>query len=335
MLQRAHAGRVAVILNGQARGVSPSVLRRIGRLVPKSDLYVSRSIGQASAIAERVVDRAYDAVLLGGGDGTFVQCANDLRDSAERRGAPLPRLGMLRLGTGNAIAWALGASQPTAAGIERDLARALGGAPAELEMLEVDGKMTPFAGVGLDAQILDDFHATTRLLDKVGIGRQLGSAARYALSVAFRSTPRFVASPAQEVVAVNLGAPAFRLGLGGERIGPPIFRGEVLWRGRCSLAAGSTIPYYGLGMKMFPFAGTQPGRFHLRCTDCSAAEIIGHLPAVWRGEYESPRLADFLVERAELRLERPAPVQIGGDVQSTPRDRVTLALASAPVPVFQ
>jgi diacylglycerol kinase family enzyme len=326
---------VAVILNGHARGVSPSVLRRIGRLVPKRDLYVSRTLDQASAIAERVVDRGYDAVLLGGGDGTFVQCATDLRESAARHGTPVPRLGVLRLGTGNALAFALGASQPTLAGMKRDLSRAAEGAPAQLEMLEVDGKLTPFAGVGLDAQILDDFHATTRLLGRFGIGRSLGSGARYALSVAFRSTPRFVASPAQEVVAVNLGAPAFRLGRGGERIGPPIFRGEVLWRGRCSLAAGSTIPFYGLGMKMFPFAGTQPGRFHLRCTDCSAAEIIGHLPAVWRGEYASPRLADFLVERAELRLERPAPIQIGGDVQPIQRDRITLALASAPVTVVQ
>jgi diacylglycerol kinase family enzyme len=324
-------GRVAVILNGRARGVSPRVLRRIGRLMPLRDLYVSRSIGDSSAIAGEVVDGGYQAVLLGGGDGTFVQCLTDIATHARRRGAPLPSVGVLRLGTGNALAHTLGASAPTEAGLARDLGRAADPRRGPLPLLDVDGRLTPFAGLGLDAQILEDFNATTRFLDTAGIGRGLGPGVRYALAVAFRSIPRFLARPAREVIAVNLGSPAFRVGAGGRLLGDPIPAGEILYRGPCSLAAGSTIPYYGLGMRMFPHAQLMQGRFQLRCSGASTPEILAHLPGLFRGTYASKNIGDFLVDKVELRLAEPAPVQIGGDLQPGTRDRLVLSLASRPV----
>ena len=325
--------QVAVILNGRARGVSPGVVRRVGRLVGSKNLYVSRTLDDSQDIAAEVVSRRYDAVLLGGGDGTFVQCLSDLQAQASERGLAVPRLGILRLGTGNALAWALGASPPTVEGLRRDLDRASFAPSAHLPLLEVDGRLTPFAGVGLDAQILDDFAATTRFLDRLGVGRSLGSGLRYGLAVAFRSTPRFVATRRPEVVAINRGSPAYRVGRGGRLIGDPVPAGEVLFRGRCSLAAGATIPYYGLGLKMFPYSALAPGRLQLRCATASAAEIVAHLPSVWRGDYESATVGDFLVDRVELRLDRPVPMQIGGDLQPAPRDQLVLALAPRAVPI--
>ena len=326
--------RVAVILKGRARGVSPKVLRRIGRLMPFDNLYVSRSLGDSSAIARDVVERGFDAVLLGGGDGTFVQCLTDLRTHARCRGAALPSLGVLRLGTGNAMASTLGASPPTVEGLRRDLARAQSIARNPLNLIEVDGRLTPFAGIGLDAQILEDFQAMTKALDAFGIGRGLGPGVRYALAVGLKSIPRFLARELQEVVAINLGSPAYRMGVNGERIGEPIAQGQILFRGRCSIASGSTIPYYGLGLKMFPFAQSLPDRFHLRCASSSAVEILGNLPSVWRGEYGSDTVGDFLVDKVELRLEHPAPIQIGGDLQPIPRDRLVLSLAPRAVTVI-
>lgn len=340
MLTRARAGsptgaeRVAVILNGRARGVSPRVLRSIGRLLPLRDLYVSRSIGDSSAIAGEVVDGGYQAILLGGGDDTFVQCLTDLADQARRRGAPLPPLGVLRLGTGNALATTLGASPPTAQGLAHDLANAATRTFAPLPLIEVDGRLTPFAGVGLDAQILEDFNATTRFLDGAGVGRRLGPGVRYALAVAGLSIPRFFFRRPREVVAINLGSPAFRIGAGGDPIGAPIRRGEVLYRGRCTIAAGSTIPYYGLGMRMFPYAQAMAGRFQLRCSSASTGEILAHLPALWRGDYASDTIGDFLVDAIELRLEEPSPVQIGGDLEPLPRDRVVMTMASRTIRVI-
>ena len=49
------------------------------------------------------------SVLTGGGDGTFVQMVTVITKEARSRNQEPPRFGLLKLGTGNSLAWALGA----------------------------------------------------------------------------------------------------------------------------------------------------------------------------------------------------------------------------------
>src|SRR6476661_4973586 len=150
LLQAGARSRVAVILNNNARGVRPEIVERLGRLVPQRDLFISESVEQSREIARMVVERAYDGVLFGGGDGTFVRCLSDIADEARRIDVPLPGVSVLRLGTGNALADAVGASRPTLDGLVKDLRRARAARPGHggqktLPLLSVDGKLTPFA----------------------------------------------------------------------------------------------------------------------------------------------------------------------------------------------
>src|SRR5689334_12957417 len=124
LLQAGARSRVAVVLNQHARGVRPDVVERLGRLVPERDLFVSRDLEHSREIARTIIERSYDGVLFGGGDGTFVQCLADIAGEARRNDLPLPGVGVLRLGTGNALADALGASRPTLNGLVKDLRRA-------------------------------------------------------------------------------------------------------------------------------------------------------------------------------------------------------------------
>jgi diacylglycerol kinase family enzyme len=335
LFQAGHRQRVAVILNERARGVRPEVVQKLGRIVPRGDLYLSRDLEESRRIARTVVERGYEAVLLGGGDGTFVQCLSDLRGAADVNAQPLPGVGVLRLGTGNALADALGASTPTLDGLAADVRRARRRSQGYLSLLEVDGKLTPFAGCGLDAQILDDFGTLGRALDKLPVLSQLGAAPRYALTVGLRSTPRFVFKSLPEIEIVNAGGPAYRVDWSTGRAieDEPIPAGRVLFRGRAAIATCATIPYFGLKMKMFPFCDLVEGRFQLRCSTASAFETLANLPAVFRGEYRTPNLHDYLCEAIEMRMERPVPVQIGGDVAEGQRDRLHVALASEPIRV--
>jgi diacylglycerol kinase family enzyme len=338
LVQAGPRSRVAVILNARARGVRPEVLDKLERLVPSNDLFVSSNLEHSREIARTVVERAYDGVLFGGGDGTFVQCLADIAGEARRADAELPGVGVLRLGTGNALADALGASRPTLDGLAHDLRRArTARAPRTLSLLEVDGRLTPFAGCGLDAQILDDFGKTSRFLDRV-VGpsaKHLGAGARYALSCSLRSTPRFLFTRLPEIEIINTGSPAYRIDWRtGKVFDEPLPTGAVLFRGRTALATTATIPYFGLRMKMFPFVYDKPGRFQLRCSTASAYETIRNLPAVFRGEYRTPNLHDFLCDGIEMRMERPVPVQVGGDLSSGLRDRLPIALSSQPVRVL-
>jgi diacylglycerol kinase family enzyme len=323
--------RVAVILNERARGVRPSVVRTLEQIVPASDLYLSRSLPESRRIARSVVEQGYESVLLGGGDGTFVQCLADLAGEARRSRTPLPGVGVLRLGTGNALADALGASSPTLDGLAADVRKARRRAQKTLPLLSVDGKLTPFAGCGLDAQILDDFGKLGRTIDRVAgpLAPRIGAAARYALTVGLRSTPRFVLSQLPEIEVVNTGGPAWRVDWRTGRVidDEPLAQGQVLFRGRASLASCSTIPYFGLKMKVFPYVDAVPGRFQLRCATASAFETLRNLPAVFRGEYRSNNLHDYLCESVEIRMERPVPVQVGGDLVDELRDRLPISLA--------
>lgn len=328
--------RVAVVLNCRARGVTPRQVERICQLHPRNDVYVSSSLEESRVIARNLIERGYDRVLFGGGDGTFVRCLSDLEAEARHRGVPLPRVGVLRLGTGNALGMYLGVSAPTARGLHNDLRRAREqlGSLRRLPLLRVDGRLAPFAGTGLDSQILEDYSAATRMLDQLGVGSLLGSPWRYALAVTFRSLPRFLLRKLPIVEARNVGGPAYQIGLSGELDPTPLPPGTVLYRGPCTLASAGTIPSYGFNARILPFADTMPGKFHLRCTDASAFETLAHLPAVLRGNYRSPSLRDFLCDAVELRLEEPGPWQIGGDLLSDRRDHLLIEMADQPVHVI-
>lgn len=329
------ARRVAVVLNANARRVDAETLRWVQAVVPHDDLFVSRCFEDGCRFVEEILDRDYDAVLFGGGDGTFAHGVASLYAAAERRARhDIPEVGVLRLGTGNAMAETIGAGPATAQGLAEDLRKARASASRKLQqMLRVEGRPTMFAGFGADAQILDDFHATIGMLRRARLAESLKNAAvRYALSVTTRSIPRFVLAQRTEIVAINRGGPALRVDKHGEQVGAPIGNGRVLWRGLASLASAASIPFYGLGLKMFPHADRQPGKFQLRLTDMGTAEILANLPSIWKGHYGSARLHDFLVDRVELVLAKPSPFQSGGDLIGE-RQQVTIDLWDKPLVV--
>lgn len=324
---------VAVVLNKNARAVTPRQVARLRRLHAADHVFLSESAAHSRTIAETIIARGYHTALLGGGDGTFMRCLNDLIDAAERAGRPLPRVGVLRMGTGNAIGYYLGVEPSTERGLSRELERAAADPHLHrpMPMLRVDGKLAPFAGTGLDSQILDDYASMTRALDALKIGPLLGSPLRYILAVALRSVPRFMLRRLPEVEVVNLGGPAYAIGPDGQPDPTPLPRGTVLYRGPCTLAAAGTVPCFGFGARLLPYADYRTDKFNLRCTDASAFETLSHLPGVLRGDYRSPKIHDFLCDAVELRLEQPVPMQIGGDIQSEWRRHMRIDLSERPV----
>lgn len=92
----------------------------------------------------------------------------------------------------------------------------------------------------------------------------------------------------------------------------------------------STIPYWGFGARIFPYCEEQEGRFHLRIASFGPFEAIKNLRSIWRGDFHSPLLHDFLVDAVEIHCEKPAYLQVGGDVVG----RRTLVLAKlSPRPI--
>lgn len=308
--------RVAVVLNSNALKVDERVVQALASVTPAEDLYLSHSLAQAREIARDVVARGYDTVLFGGGDGTLVRGVEHLADAAREQAAVLPAVGVLRLGTGNAFADAMGAGPFTWDGLVADVLRARqSNAPREMPMLETLGRVTPFCGFGLDAQVLEDHHEVCEAIDRSRLRKWVQSSnLRYAASVVTRSIPRFLTSKRAQVRVINLGAPAILIGEGDVARGVPVRAGETIWEGDCSLASCSTIPFFGLGLKMFPFAEMRRDRFQLRVGSTGAMEILSHLPSMFTGEYRSKSIRDYLCDHVAIEMSRESPFEIGGEL---------------------
>lgn len=328
------SGGVAVLLNGNAKQVNAAVRRALSSVVPEEHVFLSRSTDEAAAIADEVVARRYATVFTGGGDGTFVGWVNRILECAERRSARPPRFGVLALGTGNAVAGMLGATPRRHV---QDLVRFLrgeAGRTRRLDLLTCGGRRTPFAGVGVDAAVVNDYVWVKSQLDGTPLRRLGLGAPGYGLAVALRAVPRCLLERRPSYCEiVNVGKPAWRLDVHGERVGRPIAHGELLYAGPCMLAAAGTVPYYGLGLRAFPFAEKAPGMMQVRIATCIAVPtLLMNVGRIWSGKFSHPGLLDFHADRVALRFERPMPVQVGGDAEGW-RDELTFGMAADPVEI--
>jgi diacylglycerol kinase family enzyme len=319
---------IAVLLNANAKQVSPRIRDALSSLVPAGSVFLSRDPAEAHRIADTVISRGVGTVFTGGGDGTFVSWVNHILDRVERQDAKAPRFGVLALGTGNAMAGLVGAGRPV-----EDLRRYMNGDVASsrrVDLVTVEGRRTPFAGLGVDAAVLEDYNWLKRRL-----GRRVASGVKgYGLAIALRSAPRQVLQRPVYCEIVNTGGPAWRVGADGEPVGRPIQRGDLLYAGRCMLAAGGTVPYYGFGLRAFPFAGRRPGTMQLRvATRIPISALLANVGRIFAGEFSHPGLLDFLVDRVSMSFDRPLPLQVGGDAEG-PRDRVEMGIAPRPVEVL-
>src|SRR6185295_3502722 len=142
--------RIAVVINGNAKRVNDEVIDTLDQILSAGELFISRRVEEGRYIARTLVERGYGTVLLGGGDGTFTVMVSDIVREARRQDKPTPRFGLLRLGTGNALAWVIGASQVKRGGLQVDLDRLRGDAGSRpVRLIEVEEYLAPFCGFGI------------------------------------------------------------------------------------------------------------------------------------------------------------------------------------------
>jgi len=323
----------AVLLNAHAKRVTPRVRSGVEALVGAENVFLSGDLGEADAIAARVIAEGYTTIFAAGGDGTFVGWVNRIMGEAARQRRPVPHFGILALGTGNAVAGLVGTSSRTYLG---DLGRFVRGeAPRarRIDLVDCEGRHTPFAGAGADAALINDYNWLRLRLRGTPL-RGLGAGALgFGLAAALRTAPRHLLERPPWCEIVNSGRNAWRLDGDGERVGRAVPPGDLLYAGPCMMAACSTVPYYGLGMRAFPFAGATPGTMHLRvASPIAVPTVLLNLPRIWSGAFRHPALHDFQADRVTLQFDRPTPLQIGGDAEGL-REQVTMGVVADPIEV--
>jgi diacylglycerol kinase family enzyme len=333
--QRSHIApsprRYAVLLNARAKGWRGSVHEAAQRYVPREDLFLTESFHQAERTVSKLLDADYDVIFTGGGDGTVVYLINKLEEHiraghVKRDEAPL--VGLLRLGTGNALATYLGSDQ-----IIRDLSALRSGSRLivhEVNMVEGPEGLFPFAGFGWDADILNDYELLKATVRDTTVEDYMTGLGGYALAIGTRTLPRLLNSPMIEVKVTNTGDVAKRINYEGETL-REYGLGEIMYEGPAHICGCASIPYWGFNVRMFPQADRWADLFQLRVYHGGVTEILGGLRSFWRGKVREASIFDAMVRSVHIELlGEPMPIQVSGDVSGVERQ---LEWQLAPHPV--
>lgn len=333
--------RVCAMLSLNARGVSRKAVRAAEAALGAEHVFATGSLDEAEVAAKTIVDRGYGYVVAGGGDGTLSSTIRFLRAAHAGRLDALPAIAALPLGTGNAVSrYALGAGYRRWCGA-RGVARACAELRTRAEVrtlrvpvIEVDsGELCFIAGQGYDAFILDDYERLVRQVRGTPLSKPLASVFGYFVATALRTLPGYLRGERHMRVRVSSPAAAWVDARRGDAALPVSDRGggDVLYEGAATIVAGGTTPFYGGGLRLFPFARSDPkgDLLHLRVATMSPWKFSRHPLAVFSGTYRAPDEAfDFLGSEFTVQLldGNTYPFQHSGDAMGK-RNSFTLKVA--------
>ena len=330
---------VAVLLNANARQFSKRVLDKVKGVVPKKDIFVSRTAAEARDAARAVLEEGYKVVCTGGGDGTLVHFVTTAHEFlADESPGITPDIGVLKLGTGNG--WANASGAPSVSRSIEVLLHSIGRRERlpfrRFDLVEIEGLVAHFAGTGWDAELIDDFHAQKTDPSLLPPGMRRGVLG-YLNGLVTRAVPRNLKLSRVEVEIHNSGDAALGIDARGLPFEIPNTlpgsNNSLLYRGPVSVCAVGTSNQWGFGFKAFPFARAVPGRFNLRMFVGSTVEALSRVPLLWAGKHPLEKMLTWLLTQCDATFSRQVPFQIGGDLLGH-RDRIRYGLAPEKVDVL-
>jgi len=310
-------GPFAIYLNANARRVSPDVVGQIEELVPPDDIFFASTPQEGAQFARTILERRYPTVFAGGGDGTVVQLINQLwQASLARPERPrLPALGVLSLGTGNALSLLVSSGSPI-----QDLKTYVSNPSQDtwtISLVDVGGHLFPFASLGTDAELLKDYMDFKQQFGGGRLKPVFQNVGGYFVAFFGATAPRhikgFVEGRTLSVRVTNLGPQAWRIGAEGAK-GRPYGPGEVMYEGPVILTIAGTTPTFGYRMRVLPWADKHPDLFHLRVSNVPLAWCLLNLHKAWEGTFTAEGMHDFYASHVRMEYSRPVPFQVAGDV---------------------
>ena len=300
-----------ILVNANAKRGGRRIAVQIARALPGASVRLTRSIAEVEGWL-----KALDAprcILAAGGDGTAVALVNAMARVVPKAWAPI---GILPLGTGNAWAHSTGAHKLGLA--VRLLERHAGSLPTrKFGLVDCEGTLTPFAGTGWDAQILDDYKS--QLEASVGPGRVVSKSVwGYLSAMIFRTTPKTLMYGRPHLLIENLGDDVYTMTADRKLLKiANVSRGAVLYEGMASVAGAATAPEFGYGFRAYPFAERLLGFINVRVYDRAAFKAMLDIPNLWRGAHPLHGMHDWFATAVRMTFSRPMPLQIAGDAVGT------------------
>lgn len=320
----AECGPTAVIVNMNARSVTPQIADLAKTVFGDDNVFVTRTSEDAVFAARTVILQRRKAVVPIGGDGTLSGWINTMVDeirllsevdsqcsgslSTEELIGRLPNFGYIPLGTGNGMGYVIGAKAKIQmkglskirpqrrkfehtkevmlrlkeAGDSMQADNVVSCSIVEMPMMEVThnnetskhGNLCFFAGAGFDSLMLHDFYqikswATTVASLPAFMRDSLSSVAGYCIALVFKTLPQTLRFGTHKIhVTVTTRDPNcfwvdHRRGDFSEPAISNSCSDNLIYSGEAGIIAASTTPFYGGGLRLFPFARMIPGKLQL------------------------------------------------------------------------
>lgn len=313
---------LGILVNANAKRGGRRIAAQLARALPGASVRLTRRVEEIDEWLSGLGEMR--AVIAAGGDGTAQGLLTAL-DRRRQRGEAIWPAGMVPLGTGNALAHALGARKldPCVRWLQTHQGPL---ATRSYTFLRCEGLVSFFAGSGWDAQLLDDYKA--QLGSSKGPIRRVNKSAYGYLSALFtRTVPKALWQGRPEVRVVCQSEIAYGL----DARGVPVrlegdSRGRLLYEGPFGCTGAATCPEFGYRFRAFPFAERFPGLMNVRVYAQTPLRAVRDIPKLWGGVFPLEGMTDFFCERATLFFSRKVPLQVGGEAIGTV-DRVDFEVA--------
>lgn len=296
-----------ILVNANAKRGGRRIAVQLARALPGASVRLTKTIEEVDGWLRTI--REPRCILSAGGDGSAVALLNAL-DRVVPKGEPLPPVGALPLGTGNAWAHALGARKLDAC--VKALARARGPLPTKrYGLLDCNGVLTFFAGCGWDAQVLDDYRQQVEASPSSRVAKSVWG---YLTAMITRTAPKSILYGRPHVIVENLGDEVYTITADRELVRlEGVRRGTILYEGMASVAGAATCPEFGYGFRAYPFAERLLGFMNVRVYDQKPGAAILAIPKLWKGSFPLEGMTDWFAKEVRMTFSRPLPLQIGGE----------------------
>lgn len=286
---------IGVILNPHSRSNrrNPERLRRLAFIVgDKGSCHTTQDVLDVRKIAENFAARGVEVVCISGGDGTIHHTISTLIATYGAR--PLPMIALLRGGTINNVATALGIRGTPESILSRLILQYHEGESiptTPVHCLCVNGAYGFLFGNGLVANFIDEYIR----LGEGGANNALKLIARCVGSSIFKT--EFISRLARRYDA--------RVTVDGA-VWP--FRNYVI------IQAG-TVELFGFGIRPFPRAREQPGHFAVGGYSMTPREVSwGMVRLLRKKPIHEENALDTLASRVLIELTEPMTYMIDGEI---------------------
>ena len=143
----------AVLLNANAGRVNARLEKRLKPLVPEGRFFMTQSQLHARDVLQSCLDDNVSAIFAGGGDGTIVDVINSLYELESGQALPKGCASLRHRKRPCGLAW-LKQSPKGFRLMESPTRHQL----QQMHLVEAEDTLFPFAGLGIDAAILNDYY---------------------------------------------------------------------------------------------------------------------------------------------------------------------------------